>query len=45
MGVRNNPGAIVHTRIPSVERSRAIGSVIDTIAPVEGMVVVDNLIG
>ncbi len=34
-GVANNPGAIVITRIPSVDKSRAIGNVIPTIAPFE----------
>ena len=33
MGVSKRPGAMVITRTPSVLRSRAIGSVIETTAP------------
>ena len=33
IGVRNEPGAIVQTRMPCPARSRAIGRVIETIAP------------
>ena len=34
-GVSNVPGAIVHTRTPDDARSRAAGSVIPTIPPLE----------
>ena len=35
MGVSKMPGAIVHTRMPSSARSRAIGSVMPTMPPFE----------
>ena len=35
IGVRNRPGAMVQTRMPMLERSRAIGSVMPTTPPLE----------
>jgi hypothetical protein len=34
-GVSNSPGAIATTLIPTTERSRAAGSVMPTMAPLE----------
>ena len=35
IGVSNNPGAIVQTRIPNLASSRAMGSVIATTPPLD----------
>ena len=37
MGVSTTPGAIVHTRTPMAERSRAIGRVIAAMAPLDAL--------